>query len=173
MASIRQALLGTSRSKTDSPMRILVPIAGDDQDERLISYANKLAQKKHSYITLIYVVEVDQALPLDADLPSDVTHGENVLSRAQEAICVGLDTKTCAVKADLLQARSAGPAIVDEAAMREVDAIIMSARVSKRLGKRTVGETVDYVLKNAPCEVMILRAPMSDNLKHELEIDIE
>lgn len=173
MASIRQALLGHSRKNPDTPMRILVPIAGDELDERLISYANKIAQKKHSFITLIYVVEVDQALPLDADLPGDVGHGENVLGRAQEAICVGLDAKTCAVKADLLQARLAGPAIVDEAAMQEADAIIMSARVTKRLGKRTVGDTVDYVLKNAPCEVIILRAAMPENLIHELEMDIE
>lgn len=49
----------------------------------------------------------------------------------------------------------------------------MSARVTKRLGKRTVGDTVDYVLKNAPCEVIILRAPMGENLVHELEMDIE
>lgn len=173
MASIRQALLGQSRKNPDTPIRILVPIAGNDLDDRLISYANKLAQKKHSYITLIYVVEVDQALRLDADLPSDVGHGENVLHRAQEAICVGLDAKTCAVKADLLQARLAGPAIVDEAVMQQSDAIIMSAMVTKRLGKRTVGDTVDYVLKNAPCEVMVLRAPMSANLMHELEMDIE
>jgi nucleotide-binding universal stress UspA family protein len=173
VASIRQALLGSSRSKNENPMRILVPIAGDDRDDRLISYANKIAQKKYSYISLIYVVEVDQALPLDADLPGDMNHGENVLSRAQDAICVGLDPKTCAVKADLLQARLAGPAIVDEAVSQNSDAIIMSARVTKKLGKRTVGDTVDYVLKNAPCEVIILRAPMSETLVHELEMDIE
>lgn len=173
MASIRQALLGQSRYQPDQKMRFLVPIAGDDLDEMLIKHVNKIAQKKYSDITMIYVVEVDQTLPLDADLPDKTEQGEKVLLHAQRAVSHGLDVKTCNIQTDLLQARLAGPAIVDEAVLKDVDAIVMGANVTKRLGKRTVGETVDYVLRNAPCEVLILRAPMADNLKHELEQDFE
>ena len=173
MASIRLALLGQSRAKTDTPIRILVPIAGDDLDAHLLNYVCKIAKKQYAVITMIYVVEVDQSLPLDMDLPVDVTRGEGVLQRAQGAVMQDLDVKSCSITTDLLQARLAGPAIVDEAVMQEADAIIMSARVSKRLGKRTIGDTVDYVLKNAPCEVVILRAAMPENLMHELEMDLE
>ncbi len=173
MASIRQALLGQSRAKSDKPLRILVPIGGDDLDAHLLNYVCKIAKKQSSFITMIYVVEVDQALPLDMDLPADVTRGETVLQRAQGAVMQDLDVKTCSINTDLLQARLAGPAIVDEAVMQDADAIIMSARVTKRLGKRTIGDTVDYVLKNAPCEVVLLRAAMPENLMHELEMDLE
>lgn len=173
MSSIRQALLGHSRSNPNQKLRFLVPVAGDNLDESLIKHVNKIAQKKYSDITMIYVVEVDQTLPLDADLPDQVRRGEQVLQHARGAVSVGLDLKTCHIETDLLQARIAGPAIVDEAVMQNADAIIMGANVSKRLGKRTVGETVDYVLKNAPCEVVILRAPMSEGLKNELELDFE
>jgi nucleotide-binding universal stress UspA family protein len=58
---------------------------------------------------------------------------------------------------ELLQARSAGAAIVDEAIERASDAIVMAARIRKRHGKPTVGDTVNYVLKNAPCEVIVVR----------------
>lgn len=173
MASIRQALLGQPRYQPDQKIRFLVPVAGDDLDETLIKHVNKVAQKKYSDITMIYVVEVDQTLPLDADLPDEVSRGEYVLQHARRAVSTGLDLKTCHIETDLLQARLAGPAIVDEAVQQNVDVIIMGANVSKRLGKRTVGDTVDYVLKNAPCEVVILRAPMPGNLKSELEMDFE
>ena len=62
------------------------------------------------------------------------------------------------ISTDLLQARSAGAAIVDEAIERGADAILMAARVRVVHGKPSTGETAAYVLKNAPCDVVILRA---------------
>src|SRR5690606_10023644 len=60
---------------------------------------------------------------------------------------------------ELLQARSAGPAIVDEAVERNADLIVMALRNQRKHGRPTVGETIPYVLKNAPCEVLISRLP--------------
>jgi hypothetical protein len=58
-----------------------------------------------------------------------------------------------------LQARSAGPAIVDEATNQKSDVIVMALRNQRKYGRATVGETVPYVLKNAKCEVLIRRQP--------------
>lgn len=173
MASIRQVFRGQRTSENTERVRLLIPVAGNESDERLLTYVAKIAQRKNSDITLIYVVEVDQELPLDAELPTQVTHGEQVLQNAREILQKAVDSRSSAVSTDMLQARSAGAAIVDEATQDETDVIVLGANVIKRLGKRTVGETVDYVLKNAPCEVIVLRSAMPESLVLELEMELE
>lgn len=173
MSSIRQVFRSQRSAETEQRVRMLIPVAGNDGDQRLLQYVSKIAQRKNSEITLIYVVEVDQELPLDAELPLEVTHGEQVLENAREALRSVIDNKSSAVSTDMLQARLAGPAIVDEAVQDESDVIILGAHVTKRHGKRTIGDTVDYVLKNAPCEVIVLRNPMPKSLMQELEMDLE
>ena len=58
---------------------------------------------------------------------------------------------------ELLQAREAGQAIVDEARDRGVDAIILGIGYKRLIGAFQVGRTADFVLKNAPCQVWVVR----------------
>lgn len=173
MSGIRQVLRGQLHFSKEERNRLLVPLTGSETDSQLLKYVARIAHRKNSDITLIYVVEVDQELPLDAELPKDVMRGEQVLENARDLVRKSLDGRSSYVSTDLLQARAAGPAIVDEAVQDEVDAILMGAKVHKRFGKRTIGETVDYIMRNAPCEVVILRSAMSDVLMRELEMEIE
>jgi nucleotide-binding universal stress UspA family protein len=58
----------------------------------------------------------------------------------------------------LLRGRDAGAAIVEEAARRGTEIIVIGA-MRKDVGRRkraVFGHTVDYVLKNAPCRVMVV-----------------
>lgn len=173
MSGIRQVLRGQLHFSRDERNRLLVPVAGDDTDSQLLRYVVRIANRKNSDITLIYVVEVDQELPLDAEMPREVMRGEQLLQNARELMQKSLDSRTSYVSTDLLQARFAGPAIVDEAVQDGADAIVIGAKVTKLHGKRIIGETVDYVMKNAPCEVVVLRGAMSDSLLRELEMEIE
>lgn len=173
MSGIRQVLRGQLHFSQDERNRLLVPLTGGDTDSQLLKYVTRIAHRKNSDITLIHVVEVDQELPLDAELPAEVIRGEKLLLNASVLVKKALDRRTSFVSTDLIQARLAGPAIVDEANQDGADAIIMGARVTKLHGKRTLGSTVDYVMKNAPCEVVILRGAMSDSLIRELEMEIE
>lgn len=173
MSGIRQVFRDQIRLGKEDRTRMLVPITGNDTDERLLGYICRIAERKNTDIALIYVVEVDQELPLDAELPAEFVHGEQVLQHARDIIRKVIDSKKSAVSTDMLQARLAGAAIVDEAIQDESDVILMAASVHKRLGKRTCGEAVEYVMKNAPCEVVVLRTAMPGSLVHELEVDIE
>lgn len=173
MPGIRQVLRGQLHFSKDERNRLLVPVTGDETDSQLLKYVTRIAHRKNSDITLIYVVEVEQELPLGADLPAEVMRGEKVLSGASDLIKCSLDSRSSYVSTDLLQARAAGPAIVDEAVQDGVDAILMGARVQKRFGKRALGQTADYVMRNAPCEVVLIRGAMSDLLVKELEMEIE
>ena len=142
--------------------RILVPVSGERDDERALDLAGLLAEKKHSEVTLVYVVEVKQSLPLDADMPQAVATGEAALQRAENYARHQSEHKLGKVALELLQARTAGAAIVDEAIERDVDIIVMSCRNRAHLGQVSTGETVPYVLKNAPCEVVLTRCSETD-----------
>jgi nucleotide-binding universal stress UspA family protein len=133
--------------------RLLVPINGSVGDEHAVRVAISLTRRPRVVISVIYVVEVQQALPLDAELPAEVERGELAIQRCE---ATGRAEKV-EIEAELLQARSAGAAIVDEAAQRGIDLIIMSVEGRRRRGEFSLGRTAPYVLKNAGCEVWLLR----------------
>jgi basic amino acid/polyamine antiporter, APA family len=102
------------------------------------------------------VIEVPLELPLDAYLPDRVAAADEQLD---EARAIG-ESYGVHVVTRLARARSAGRAIVDEAMRRNSEIIVMGApRKARR--KTIFGGTVDFVLKHAPCRVMVAasRAP--------------
>ncbi len=137
--------------------RILVPINGTDDDFRALEIAGTLAEKKNPDVILVYVVEVRQSLPLDASLPQDVADGEQALGRAEHYSRQKAEHRLQKISTELLQARSAGAAIVDESIQRDADVIVMSCRNHVYLGKASLGKTVPYVLQNATCEILLIR----------------
>jgi basic amino acid/polyamine antiporter, APA family len=58
-----------------------------------------------------------------------------------------------------VRARSIGEAIVEEAKREGVDLIVMGSSPRWRRQSRFFSPTVDYVLRNAPCEVMVIAYP--------------
>lgn len=141
--------------------RIIVPVTGDIEDRKTLALARELGSSHDVTIILAFVVEVPQALPLDADLPDEIDRGEIVLANAERVATNLMDNDGTSVTTDLLQARSAGAAIVDEAIEQGADAILMAARVRIVHGRQTTGDTVHYVMVNAPCDVLIVRAAPS------------
>jgi hypothetical protein len=100
---------------------ILVPVKDLPLDEEVLHLAFSLVapvgdrrNKQRARIEIIHVIEVPQALPLDAELPEAVQHGEVVLAQAEQLA----RQRDVEVSAEMLQARSAGVAIVDEAVER-------------------------------------------------------
>lgn len=137
--------------------RLLVPVNGTAGDRRVLEILSNVIHKQAVGVTLIYVVEVPQAMPLDAELPAAIEKGDAVLREAEAFAKQRFDQKGELVTTELLQARSAGAAIVDEAIERNADAIVMAATARLKFGKTTIGETAMYVLRNAPCEVIVVR----------------
>jgi nucleotide-binding universal stress UspA family protein len=131
--------------------KILVTVAGTEVDEEAIKLACQLARKDKGKIWAVCVVTVKRALPLDAEIDSDIRKAENVLDHV-ESIAEGEDYE---VETDVLQAREVGPAIVDEAVERDVDLILMGIKYKRSFGQFNLGNVVPYVLKNAPCPVIL------------------
>ncbi len=139
--------------------RLVVPVNGGPGDHRALAVVARIADRSPVLLTLIYVVEVPQSMPLDAELPVEIDRGEAVLRRAEEIARSALPSAkgSGGIHRELLQARAAGAAIVDEALERGANAIVMAGRMRSRHGKPTLGDTVAYVLKHAPVEVILVR----------------
>ena len=137
--------------------RLVVPVAGTNMDDRVLGMLPDLVNSQGGTITFLFVVEVPQAMPLDAELPTEVDTGERALRHAENAARRTLPSRNTNIVTELLQARAVGPAIVDEAIERAADAVVMTTAIHRRHGRPTLGETTVHVLLNAPCEVVVIR----------------
>ena len=136
---------------------ILVPITGTKADEEAMKLACRLAKKDKGKIFTVYVTTIKRTLPLDAEIESEIKKAEGILDHI-EAVAEEQDYE---IETDLLQAREAGPTIVDEAVERQVDLILMGVSSKRRFGQFSLGNVVPYVLKNAPCRVILYHQRMT------------
>lgn len=137
--------------------RILVPVLGDEDVDgpALRLAATILAGREGVEASLLHVIEVPFERNLDAEDESAVAHADEVLSAA-EAILGGQGVPT---RTGTVQARAAGPAIVDDANELGTDLIVMGLRYKKRFGGQwDAGRTVPYVMRNSTAPVWCLRA---------------
>ena len=155
-----------------------MPVDGSEASIEAVALACATAKRNKGKVYVVYVIEVPRALPLDADLSPEVTKGEEVLDLAERR--AGLEDFQ--VKSELLQARDAGHAVVDEAIERNVDGIILAVAApkspvgeggfawprggkpspSRSPGEFKLGHIAQYVLENAPCQVWLVRLPMAE-----------
>jgi len=136
---------------------ILVPVIGTEADEEAIVLACGMAKKNKGKIWAVYVITVKRALPLESEIESEIKKAEMVMDHLEDVA----EEQDCEIETDLLQAREVGPAIVDEAAEREVDLILIGVTYKRRFGQFTLGDVVPYVLKNAPCRVILYHQPIT------------
>jgi APA family basic amino acid/polyamine antiporter len=136
--------------------RLLVPVLPGPASDEALDVAASLAAERSAQIAAVTVLEIPLDLPLAAELPEEEAAANRELD---EARAIG-DSYGIAVIPRLIRGRSAGATIVAEAARRGTEIIVIGApRKDLTRGKRAVfGRTVDYVLKNAPCRVLVVAA---------------
>jgi basic amino acid/polyamine antiporter, APA family len=139
--------------------RILVPLVDREDSERAVAVACQLAVERGTSVSAVSVVEVPVELPIAAHMTDEEAHAKHVLS---DAAAIG-DLYGVTVSPRILRGRSAGEAIVEEAKRARSEIIVLWAPRRKRRGGKAAlfGRTVDYVLKHAPCRVMVSAAPVS------------
>ena len=136
--------------------RILVPMKLGDIGEEMVATAIALAKERGAQIEAITVVRVPRRFELEGDLPADVA--AKVDASLEEARALGADYGV-EVRGDVVRARSIGHAIVDEAARRNADLIVLGSAARWRRQSRFFSPTVDFVLRRAPCEVLVVAFP--------------
>ena len=116
-----------------------------------------LAAEHGCSVTALTVIEVPPELPLDAHMLEEEVETKHLLADAK---AIG-DLYGVNVTARIARARAAGAAIVEETEKAGTEIIVLRAPRKQRLGRRAAifGKTVDYVLKHAPCRVMVAAPP--------------
>ena len=153
---------------------VLVPVFGEGLDDEIVSTASKLADaapagQARPRLELFYVIDLPLTVPLDgAPPPERLADAERVLARAME---VADEYPSVEVDSSFLTARSIGDAIVQRARDHQVEAIVMGGELPSKIrggavlgGVRAakpaeVGPTTQYVLRNAPCRVLLTAPP--------------
>jgi nucleotide-binding universal stress UspA family protein len=131
--------------------KILVPVVGTEADNEAMKLACRLAKKSNGKIWAVYVITLRRSLPLDAEVEPEIKKAEDILNNI-EIVAEEADYEA---ETDVLQAREVGPAIIDEAVEREINLILLGIQYKKRFGQFSLGSVVPYVLKNAPCPVIL------------------
>jgi len=136
--------------------KILVPVMGTEADEEAVKLACRLIKKRNKgKIWAVYVITIKRTLPLDAEMESEIKKAEGILDHVE----MTAEEEGCEIDTDILQAREASLAIVDEAVEQGVDLIVMGVTYGTRFGQFSLGSVVPYVLKNAPCRVILDHQP--------------
>jgi APA family basic amino acid/polyamine antiporter len=136
--------------------RILVPMKLGDIGEEMVATAIALARERGAEIEAITVVRVPRRFPLEGQLPPEVA--AKVDASLEEARLLGEDHGVD-VRTDVVRARSIGHAIVDEATARNADLVVLGSSPRWRRQSRFFSPTVDFVLRRAPCEVLVVAFP--------------
>lgn len=143
------------RESTAHFSSILVPVDGSNASLQAVALACDIARKNKGTVYVVHVIEVKRTLPLDASLDSEAITGEEILARAEE---VAREQKLD-VRSEIIQAREASHAIVDEAMARSVDLVILGMEYQQPFGEFQLGRLIEHVMKSAPCEVWVCRHP--------------
>jgi len=128
---------------------ILVPIVSGPESHESVDLAARLAAERGATIVALRVIVVPLDLPIDANLPEQEEEADRLLDDARataEIYGVRMIDR-------VLRARNAGRAIVEEAERRQAEIIVLGAPRGRH--RDIFGKTVDYVLKHAPCRVMV------------------
>ena len=134
---------------------ILVPMKLGEIGEEMVATAVRLAQERRGSVEALHVIKVPLELPLDAALEAEQWRAEESI---QEAKALGADHGV-EVNGTIVRARAIGDAIVKAAEASGADLIVLGSSPRWRRQSRFFSPTVDYVLKKAPSEVLVVAFP--------------
>jgi APA family basic amino acid/polyamine antiporter len=134
---------------------ILVPMKLGLIGEEMVATAVKLAQERGAAVEALHVVRVPLDRPLDEEVGDE---DERAAASLAEAQLLGADYGV-EVRGETVRARSIGDAIVREAERSGVDLIVLGSAPRWRRQSRFFSPTVEYVLRKAPCEVLVVAFP--------------
>jgi basic amino acid/polyamine antiporter, APA family len=127
--------------------RLLVPVANSGEAIAAVGLAAQLTAERHSSVTAITVIEVPLELQLQWELPDEEQAAHALIEEARAVV----ESYSLSFVGRTVKARSAGPAIVDEAARRDAELIVFGVvrRPHRSLRARAFGPTVDFVMRQA------------------------
>ncbi|HEX5781152.1 MAG TPA: universal stress protein [Solirubrobacteraceae bacterium] len=144
---------------------VLVPLVDGRYDDQVMATAIKLAAGKRRGIHVLALVTVPNAQPIDASMPVDEAAADSVIEQAK--IQGG---RRVSGHQEKIRAGQAGRRIIEEAGDMRATAIVMS--LPRRVdGASLFGKTLETVLAERPCRVIIQSAP--DSTREQRRVGLE
>lgn len=133
--------------------RILVPVANPNTSQKLINFAAMMAKKKDGELILVHVITVPKQSPLRAGQQYIKRVRDRVMDKAVEMA----SNHDVPVSSVMRIARKPAKAIIDEIEDHEIDMVVMGWKGSAKHPETVIGSNIDKVLKDADCDIAILR----------------
>jgi amino acid transporter len=156
----RDALSETESAVSDSRREVLVALTknlGEDRERSLVALAADLVRSDDGRVVVVQFEEVPDQAPLTEGVTiqssSDRSYETRIESLSTE---LGVD-----VEADEVVSHDTKHAVVNFATNRGVDAIV-AEHEPLRLRSRVLGDPIDWVVRHATCDVLLV-----DNLGYD------
>jgi APA family basic amino acid/polyamine antiporter len=137
--------------------KILVPMKLGIIGEEMLATAIKLASDHGAEVQALHVIRVPLEQALEGEMLDEEERAEASIA---EAKLLGAEHDVL-VEGITVRARAIGNAIVARAEEIDADLIVLGSAPRWRRQSRFFSPTVDYVLRRAPCEVLIVAFPQS------------
>jgi APA family basic amino acid/polyamine antiporter len=136
---------------------IVVPVTRSAASEEALLTAARLAAERRSRVAIVHVLQIPMELPLTVGLPEEERVANALLDDARALV----ESHGVRAVTRLERARSAGEAIVADAAARTAELVVIGSP-RRGIGRRApvFGRTVRYVLKHSPCRVIVVAEPV-------------
>src|SRR4051794_11215957 len=134
---------------------VLVPVS-DGYDEHVMATAGKLAARKRRGIHVVAFITVPHSLPIDARMNEEEGAAQSVLEQARVQ-----GGRRVSGHVERIRPGQAGRRIVEEAVDMRAAAIVLA--LPQRVdGASLFGKTLETVLAERPCRVIIESTPSTD-----------
>jgi len=136
---------------------VVVPLHNPDHVQALLNYAKPIAAARGLRTVAMSVVRVPHQLPIHEGLRF-AHHREALLKRGRDhAISQGVDLDT-----ELVVAHQAHDGILEGARRSGADLLVMGWKGYTDTRDRMFGEVADQVIRNAPCDLALLKVESSE-----------
>ncbi|WEL25195.1 amino acid permease [Haloferax volcanii] len=156
----QSALTRTASAMHETPREVLVALTKDLDDERersLVAVAADLVRPDDGRVVVVRFEEVPDQVPLTEDAAAqsstDISYEARIEALSAE---LGVD-----IEADEIVSHDTKRAVVNFADGRGVDTVV-AEHEPLRLRSRLFGDPIDWVVRHAPCDVLLV-----DNLGYD------
>ena len=136
--------------------KVMVALRDAQSVESLVALACQVANGMDAELSALHVVEIPMATPIEADDEVLDRPGHDILEHARRYAAKHFSRQ---VTTKLLRARQAGEAIVGEASEQGIESLVVGYHQRHTLGEILLGSTVQYVVRHAPCRVIVQIPP--------------
>ncbi|AXR77056.1 universal stress protein [Natrarchaeobaculum sulfurireducens] len=136
--------------------RILVPTDGSGPANAALEYAGEIAAREDLTVTVLHVVDPDDDPP-EASVEDLLEEGRTWAAEADAPII------------DAVRTGTPREAILEFAADRDVDAIVMGSRGRRGIGRLVLGSVTEGVVREADVPVLVVRGSADVRRRYPVE----